>query len=173
MFLLFLNSHTCKRNTRTATTIGVNNAGEYGGEDLLTQLQMLRDQYGNIVKMDKIGPRRTVIFLFSPELCEKMYRVEGVWPMRIAMETLQHYRKNRKHIYNGQYGLATRSVGCFRRNVIIKRERELSLFFTRYITVPLDPVFLHNSEDVIMKISRKKILKILRSRNRITWKEDC
>lgn len=96
---------------------------------------MLRDQYGNIVKLDKIGPRRPVICLFSPELCEKMYRVEGTWPMRIAMETLHYYRQSRKHIYNGQYGLATRSVECFGRNVINKRERDLSPFFTRYITV--------------------------------------
>ncbi|XP_077280264.1 putative cytochrome P450 12b2, mitochondrial isoform X1 [Temnothorax americanus] len=81
--------------------------GEYGGQDTITQMQMLRDQYGEIVKLDKIGGRRSAIFLFSPELCEKMYRVEGAWPTRIAMETLHYYRTNRTHIYNGQYGLAT------------------------------------------------------------------
>lgn len=110
-------------------TIDWRNTGEYGREDNLTQLRMMRDQYGDIVKLDKIGTRRSLIFLFTPELCEKMYRMEGAWPMRIAMETLHLYRKNREDIYNGQYGLATRSVECFSRNVIIKSEKELSLFF--------------------------------------------
>lgn len=70
---------------------------------------MLRDQYGDIVKLDGIG-RRTTILLFSPELCEKMYRVEGMWPIRISMESMHHYRENRKNIYDGQYGLGTRLV---------------------------------------------------------------
>ncbi|XP_011164781.2 cytochrome P450 CYP12A2 [Solenopsis invicta] len=81
--------------------------GEYGRADTFTQLRMLHEQYGDIVKLDNIGPRRPNILLFSPELCEKMYRVESAWPMRIAMETLHYYRQNREHIYNGQYGLAT------------------------------------------------------------------
>lgn len=71
---------------------------------------MLRDQYGDIVKLDGIIGRRTTILLFSPELCEKMYRVEGMWPMRISMESMHHYRESRKNIYDGQYGLGTRLV---------------------------------------------------------------
>lgn len=109
--------------------INVNDAGEYGKADTVTQMRMLHDQYGDIVKLDSIGARRTTIFLFSPELCEKMYRMEGVWPTRIAMETLHYYRTKRERIYNGQYGLATRSVKCFGRNAIIKKESKLSPFF--------------------------------------------
>ncbi|XP_011686055.1 PREDICTED: cytochrome P450 CYP12A2-like [Wasmannia auropunctata] len=81
--------------------------GKYAREDVSTQLRMLRDEYGDIVKLDKIGFRRPTILLFSPELCKKMYRVEGKWPVRITMETLHYYRKNREHIYNGQYGITT------------------------------------------------------------------
>lgn len=71
---------------------------------------MLRDKYGDVVKLEGILGRRPCVFLFSPELCEKMYRVQGVWPMRIAMETLHHYRMKRENIYEQQYGLATRLV---------------------------------------------------------------
>ncbi|GAB1867130.1 hypothetical protein CAJAP_08209 [Camponotus japonicus] len=81
--------------------------GEYGTYNLTTQFRMLRDQYGDIVKLDGIIGRRTTILLFSPELCEKMYRVEGMWPMRISMESMHHYRESRKNIYDGQYGLGT------------------------------------------------------------------
>lgn len=87
-----------------------NDAGEYGAYDVTTQLRILRDRYGDIVKLDGVMNRRACILLFSSELCEKMYRVEGIWPMRIGMECLHHYRKNREHIYDKQYGLATRSV---------------------------------------------------------------
>lgn len=103
---------------------------------------MMRDQYGDIVKLDKIGTRRSTIFLFTPELCEKMYRMEGTWPVRIAMETLHHYRKNREHIYNGQYGLATRSVECFGKNNYQERKEMVSFFYKIHNCVS---IFLHNS----------------------------
>lgn len=87
-----------------------NDVGEYGAYDVITQLRMMRDRYGDIVKLDHLLNRRACVLLFSSELCEKMYRVQGVWPMRIGMESLHYYRENRKHIYGKQYGLATRSV---------------------------------------------------------------
>lgn len=139
--------------------IGVNEyAGEYGKADTITQMRMLHDQYGDIVKLDGVGVRRPTIFLFSPELCEKMYRMEGVWPSRIAMETLHYYRTKRKHIYNEQYGLATRSVKCFGRNAIIKKERKLSPFFLRNHESLSPTVFLynfrsHDNEDFFKKNS--------------------
>ncbi|KMQ98129.1 cytochrome p450 12a2 [Lasius niger] len=70
-------------------------------------LRMLHNRYGDIVKLDSVMNHRACIFLFSSELCEKMYRVEGVWPMRIGMESLHYYRINREQIYDKQYGLAT------------------------------------------------------------------
>ncbi|GAB1867131.1 Probable cytochrome P450 49a1 [Camponotus japonicus] len=81
--------------------------GQYGAYDVITQLRMLRDRYGDIVKLDSLMNRRSCILLFSPELCEKMYRMEGKWPMRIGMESLHYYRKNREDVYGKQYGLAT------------------------------------------------------------------
>jgi len=71
-------------------------------------MQMLRDEFGDVVKLDGIMNRPPCIFLFSPELCERMYRLEGTWPMRIAMECLHYYRQSRDDIYNGKYGVATR-----------------------------------------------------------------
>lgn len=76
---------------------------------------MMRDQYGDIVKLDGVPGHQTTILLFSPELCEKMYRIEGMWPMRISMESMHYYRENRKNIYNGQYGLGTRLVARFKK----------------------------------------------------------
>lgn len=83
-------------------------SGKYGNVDLITQMRMLHEEYGDMVKLDGIVNRPPCIFLFSADMCEKMYRVQGTWPMRVAMECLHHYRESRQHIYNGVYGIATR-----------------------------------------------------------------
>ncbi|XP_036138727.1 cytochrome P450 CYP12A2 isoform X2 [Monomorium pharaonis] len=72
--------------------------------NVLTLMRMLRDKYGNIVKLDGFA-QRPCIFLFCPELCKSMYQLQGKWPIRISMESLLYYRKSRKDIYGGQYGL--------------------------------------------------------------------
>ncbi|XP_072743441.1 probable cytochrome P450 12a5, mitochondrial [Anoplolepis gracilipes] len=80
--------------------------GEYGNADVMTEMRMLHKQYGDIVKLNDLTNHRSLIFLFSPQLCEQMYRLAGNSPIRISLESLYYYRKNRKHIYDGQYGLA-------------------------------------------------------------------
>lgn len=81
--------------------------GKYGNKPLVVQLKMLRDEYGDIVKMDGLPNQRKTIFVFSSEIIEKIYRTEGPWPQRIALEALHYYRKNRDWIYKGTYGLTT------------------------------------------------------------------
>ncbi|XP_035720111.1 probable cytochrome P450 12b2, mitochondrial isoform X1 [Vespa mandarinia] len=81
--------------------------GEFGNKAFVTQLKMLRDQYGDIVKIDGLPNKRKTIFIFSSTLIEKVYRTEGPWPQRIAMESLHYYRINREWIYKGKYGLTT------------------------------------------------------------------
>ncbi|KAL6433664.1 hypothetical protein ACFW04_005741 [Cataglyphis niger] len=80
--------------------------GEYGNTDVMTQFRILHEQYGNIVKLDDLMNRRSCILLFCPQLCQEMYQLVGISPMRISLESLSYYRENRKHIYDGQYGLA-------------------------------------------------------------------
>ncbi|XP_012280631.1 probable cytochrome P450 301a1, mitochondrial [Orussus abietinus] len=80
--------------------------GEYGDLSLSDQLDTMHRQFGNIVKLEGIGNRRDVVLLFDADLCEKMYRIEGQWPLRIAMETLTQYRKERSETYKGHFGLA-------------------------------------------------------------------
>lgn len=70
-------------------------------------MRMLREDYGDIVKMDRIVNRRTTIFLFSADYAQTMYRKQGVWPLRIAMDTLNCYKENREALYEGNQGLTT------------------------------------------------------------------
>ncbi|XP_014484538.1 PREDICTED: probable cytochrome P450 12b2, mitochondrial [Dinoponera quadriceps] len=81
--------------------------GEYAEENLVNQLLMLRDEFGDVVKLEGLPGRLPGVFIFDPELCQTMQRLEGTWPVRIAMECLHHYRVNRPDIYGDQVGLAT------------------------------------------------------------------
>lgn len=84
---------------------------------------MLHKQYGNIVKLDGLM-KRSQIFLFCPQLCEEMYRLTSSSSLRINLESLYYYRKNREDIYGGQYGLALRSVQQIFKNIIICDEKK-------------------------------------------------
>ncbi|XP_057319460.1 cytochrome P450 CYP12A2-like isoform X2 [Microplitis mediator] len=79
--------------------------GEYGNMPLYEQMKSLNKQYGNIVKLSGVFGRRPSVFLYDPEQCEKMYRLEGVWPMRIAIETMCKYRERNSKVYKGKLGL--------------------------------------------------------------------
>lgn len=75
---------------------------------LSEQMATLRNQYGDIVKLDGILGKRPAVFLYDPEQCEKMYRIEGTWPMRIAIETMKYYRDRNPQIFKGKMGLVSR-----------------------------------------------------------------
>lgn len=83
-------------------------SGEYWNQPLGRMVDLLRQKYGDVVKLEGIPGRRRCVFLFDPNHCEKVYRTEGPWPYRISMETMQLYREKRKDIYKGEYGLVSR-----------------------------------------------------------------
>ncbi|KAK0095165.1 hypothetical protein PV326_009082 [Microctonus aethiopoides] len=94
--------------------------GEYGNMPLSEQMATLRNQYGNIVKLDGILGKRPAVFLYDPEQCKKMYRVEGTWPMRVAIETMKYYRERNPHFFKGKMGLVSSQGKVwhdFRKNV--------------------------------------------------------
>ena len=79
---------------------------------MVEQMQMFHSQFGEIVKLEGIFSRRPVVFLFNAELAEIMYRHEGTWPLRVAMDTLKHYRESRPKFFNGKFcrGLTARLI---------------------------------------------------------------
>lgn len=82
--------------------------GEYGNLMMLAQMQMFQKQFGDIVKLEGIWGRRPCVFIYTAEECEKMYRIEGPWPIRIAIETMKRYREKNPEIFHGQFGLTSR-----------------------------------------------------------------
>ncbi|XP_011314941.1 cytochrome P450 CYP12A2-like [Fopius arisanus] len=94
--------------------------GDYANLSAFDQMLMLKKQYGDVVKLEGIPGRRACIFLFNAEDCEKMYRVEGARPMRVAIQTMTKYRQRNSHLYKGKYGLVASQGEAwynFRKNV--------------------------------------------------------
>ncbi|XP_055371511.1 cytochrome P450 CYP12A2-like [Condylostylus longicornis] len=52
----------------------------------------LRDEYGEVVKLQGSFKQRDLVFAYNPNHFEKVYRYDGIWPSRTALETLVHYR---------------------------------------------------------------------------------
>lgn len=68
----------------------------------------LREQYGDILKLPGMFGRKDIVLSFDPAIFEKVFRTEGPWPHRRALETFVHYRKNiRPDLFGETGGLLT------------------------------------------------------------------
>lgn len=64
--------------------------------------------YGDISILRGNFGQYDTVFSFNAEDFEKVYRTEGLWPIRIGLNTFDHYRKNVKpEIFKGIGGLVT------------------------------------------------------------------
>jgi cytochrome P450 family 12 len=63
-------------------------------------LEQLHRTYGNIVKLSNLHGRNDIVFLFDTADIEKVYRNEGIWPVRPQLKCLTYYRKvTRKDVF--------------------------------------------------------------------------
>ncbi len=62
----------------------------------ITILKHLWKEYGDMIKF-KIPGRDPIVFLFDPDLCEKVYRAAGATPMRPGFDALRHTRNSGKY----------------------------------------------------------------------------
>lgn len=68
--------------------------------------RMMRDEYGEIMKLPGIFGSKGIVLIFDPSDIEFMFRNEGVWPARRGIATFDHYRHNhRLDIYKDTGGL--------------------------------------------------------------------
>ncbi|KAG5675034.1 hypothetical protein PVAND_004973 [Polypedilum vanderplanki] len=67
---------------------------------------IMNAEFGNIVRFAGIFGRPPLLFVYDANDFEKTLRTEGVWPERIALESLAYYRKTKRpDIYNEYSGL--------------------------------------------------------------------
>uniref|UniRef100_A0A182MJR4 Cytochrome P450 n=1 Tax=Anopheles culicifacies TaxID=139723 RepID=A0A182MJR4_9DIPT len=67
-----------------------------------------RDDYGELMRINGMFGRPDIVLTFRPEDFEKVFRTEGVWPIRRSSETLSYYRKKvRPEVFGELSGLIT------------------------------------------------------------------
>lgn len=68
--------------------------------------QYYRKQYGDIVRLPGVFGKRDMLITFDPKMYEIVYRTEGNWPLRRAVEPFEYFRKHvRPELYHGIGGL--------------------------------------------------------------------
>ncbi|XP_055641942.1 cytochrome P450 12b1, mitochondrial-like [Toxorhynchites rutilus septentrionalis] len=82
--------------------------GRYYNATLPELQRRLRQDYGDLVRLPGVFGRADNIMSFSPDDFEKVFRTEGTWPVRRAIDTFVYYRRNvRQDVFKGLGGLVT------------------------------------------------------------------
>lgn len=69
---------------------------------------VLREEYGDIFLIKGMMDKPNIVFTYIPADIEKVYRTEGIWPVRIGLETFTYYRKKvRPDIFKDVGGLVS------------------------------------------------------------------
>lgn len=82
--------------------------GKLHNMNLIQMNRRMREMYGNIYRFPGLMGKSDVIFTYNPLDFEITYRNEGVWPIRIGLESFTYYRKvHRPDIFGGIGGLVS------------------------------------------------------------------
>ncbi|XP_065345992.1 uncharacterized protein LOC135943381 [Cloeon dipterum] len=66
----------------------------------------LLNEYGKIVRISNLPGRRDMVLLFDPDMIAEVYKNEGQWPERFAMQSITYFReKVRPDFFEGFQGL--------------------------------------------------------------------
>lgn len=75
------------------------------GTEFTVQQDIFYRTYGNIVRITGLPGRKDMVMIFDPDDIEKVYRNEGQWPKRNALQSLGYYRTvTRRNIFKGTGG---------------------------------------------------------------------
>ncbi|XP_037714155.1 probable cytochrome P450 12b2, mitochondrial [Drosophila subpulchrella] len=76
--------------------------------NLIQMNRRMREMYGDIYRVPGMMGKPNVVFTYNPDDFEVTYRNEGVWPIRIGLESFSYYRRvHRPDIFKGVAGLVS------------------------------------------------------------------
>ncbi|KAH8240360.1 hypothetical protein KR038_005153, partial [Drosophila bunnanda] len=82
--------------------------GALRNTNLIQMNRRMREMYGDIYRMPGMMGKPNVVFTYNPQDFEVTYRNEGVWPLRIGLESFSYYRKvKRPDVFGGIGGLVS------------------------------------------------------------------
>ncbi|XP_055923884.1 cytochrome P450 CYP12A2-like [Eupeodes corollae] len=67
--------------------------GRYYKKPLPEVNRIYRKDYGEIFMLPGLFGKRNVVFSFDPEDYQKVFRTEGIWPVRRGLDIVHYYRK--------------------------------------------------------------------------------
>lgn len=77
--------------------------GSWFKKDLVTITRLMTEEYGPILIMPGMLGRTPMVLTYDEKDFEKIYRTEGVWPVRPHLNIVDHYRlvvKGKKYEQN-------------------------------------------------------------------------
>ncbi|XP_030378208.1 cytochrome P450 12b1, mitochondrial [Scaptodrosophila lebanonensis] len=82
--------------------------GKLYNTNLIELNRRMREWYGDIYRMPGMMGKPDVVFTYNPNDFEVTYRNEGLWPIRIGLESFTFYRKvHRPDVFGGIGGLVS------------------------------------------------------------------
>nr|O44220.1 RecName: Full=Cytochrome P450 12b1, mitochondrial; AltName: Full=CYPXIIB1; Flags: Precursor [Drosophila acanthoptera]AAB88725.1 cytochrome P450 [Drosophila acanthoptera] len=82
--------------------------GKQYNTNLIQMNRRMREWYGDIYRFPGLMGKQDVIFTYNPNDFELTYRNEGVWPIRIGLESFTYYRKvHRPEVFGSIGGLVS------------------------------------------------------------------
>ncbi|NP_001352282.1 hypothetical protein AWZ03_005275 [Drosophila navojoa] len=82
--------------------------GKLHSTNLVQMNRRMREWYGDIYRLPGLMGKTDVVFTYNPKDFEVTYRNEGMWPIRIGLETFTYYRKVvRPDVFGGIGGLVS------------------------------------------------------------------
>lgn len=82
--------------------------GKYHGKSMAEFQKLLHEEYGQISRVPGVFGRQDCVNIFDPDDIERVYRTEGVSPMRVPLETIEYFRHNvRPDLFVKNGGLLT------------------------------------------------------------------
>lgn len=85
--------------------------GEYSKLSMTDFLLQCRQEYGDTLRVPGVLGKKTILLSFVVDDIKKVFRADGVWPIRPGTEALQFYRKKyHADFFNDIEGLITRYV---------------------------------------------------------------
>ncbi|XP_059480106.1 probable cytochrome P450 301a1, mitochondrial [Neocloeon triangulifer] len=80
--------------------------GTYDFSSLTEAFRKINTEYGDIVKFSGMEPRRDMVVIYNADDIETIFRNEGIWPERPALQCMKYYRETaRKDFFQGIGGV--------------------------------------------------------------------
>ncbi|XP_055539547.1 probable cytochrome P450 12a4, mitochondrial [Wyeomyia smithii] len=80
--------------------------GRYNNASLPDLHRLMREDYGDLLRVPGLFGRKDILISFNPDDFEKIFRSEGPWPYRPTLDSFLYYRtKVRPEVFEGMSGL--------------------------------------------------------------------